>query len=324
MQSILRTSLQVLVNTLVEIEGQSQTGLAGFEMIPVHREILKSLPLAYHHDGDKMTRSPRPVSPVKMLSNFLGSVSLGNANTPLRNRHNSTMSKDMPSIRQPVTSNPRPDPDKILDESLKSSELATFGLEGRDYQNPLALLEESLKTYIVALHSRSGNIVGRVLRGRATLDELTVNELYNAILQDPGQIQAAAEVSVDVLFAAFEKFLQRAWRESMGLLLQADVLTDMQSSLDAGKPVMFAQQVQRSVEEMPPQNRRAFAATIKLLSDLLEASGNDGDRGALMACFAEVLFPVPNPHDYIMLLDRLVDDCESLFGEVLSSMDESV
>ena len=321
---MLRSSLRLIVTTLVEIEGRSQAGLAGLEKLSVNHEILKDLPLAYQREGDKSSQSLRPVSPVKMLSNFLGSVSLGNPSTPLRNRHNSTVSKDLPSLPPPLASNLRPDPDKISNERPKSSGLASSGPEGRDYRNPLALLEESLNTYIVALRSRSGNIVGRVLRSRATLDETTVNELYNIILQDPGQIQAAAVVSVDVLFAAFEKFLQRAWRERMGLLLHADVLSDMQSCLDAGKPVMFAQQVQRSVDEMPPQNRRAFAATIKLLSDLLDASGNDGDRGALMASFAEVLFPVPNPHKYIMLLDRLVDDCESLFGEVLSTMDENI
>ena len=81
---------------------------------------------------------------------------------------------------------------------------------------------------------------------------------------------------------------------------------------------------------MSPQNSRAFAATIKLLSEyaaprecflwranhlqsLLDASGNDGDRGALIASFAEALVVDGNPHNYITLLDRLVDDYDSLF-----------
>lgn len=46
---------------------------------------------------------------------------------------------------------------------------------------------------------------------------------------------------------------------------------------------------------------------------LLDASGNDGDRGALIASFAEALVLDGNPHDYITLLDRLVDDYDSLF-----------
>ena len=81
---------------------------------------------------------------------------------------------------------------------------------------------------------------------------------------------------------------------------------------------------------MSPQNSRAFAAITKLLSEcvpsqegitspanayesLLDASGNDGDRGALIASFAEALVLDGNPHDYITLLDRLVDDYDSLF-----------
>lgn len=46
---------------------------------------------------------------------------------------------------------------------------------------------------------------------------------------------------------------------------------------------------------------------------LLDASGNDGDRGALMATFAEALVLEGNPHEYITLLDRLVDDFDRLF-----------
>ena len=81
---------------------------------------------------------------------------------------------------------------------------------------------------------------------------------------------------------------------------------------------------------MSPQNSRALAATIKLISEyvvsserfrswadrnhsLLDASGNDGDRGALIASFAEALVPDSNSHDCMTLLDRLVDDYDSLF-----------
>ena len=46
---------------------------------------------------------------------------------------------------------------------------------------------------------------------------------------------------------------------------------------------------------------------------LLDASGNDGDRGALMATFAEAIVLEGNPHEYITLLDRLVDDFDRLF-----------
>ncbi|KAI4159746.1 MAG: hypothetical protein L6R39_000303, partial [Caloplaca ligustica] len=181
--------------------------------------------------------------------------------------------------------------------------------------NPFEGLELTFKAYMIALRSRSGNVVGRILRNRATADELEINELYNILVEDPSRIQAAAEVPVDVLFAAFEKFLAKAWQDRMGPLLTPEVLATMTSGLDSGKPTYFVQQVRRCLGEMSPQNRRAFSAAIKLLSDLLEASGNDGDRGALMASFTEALVPGSNPHSFITLFDRLVDDYDNLFED---------
>lgn len=49
---------------------------------------------------------------------------------------------------------------------------------------------------------------------------------------------------------------------------------------------------------------------------LLDASGNDGDRGVLIASFAETLVLDGNPHDYITLLDRIVDDYDNLFDGI--------
>lgn len=43
------------------------------------------------------------------------------------------------------------------------------------------------------------------------------------------KIQAAAEVSVDVLFAAFEKFITGVWREHMGPIISAPTLTEIQT-----------------------------------------------------------------------------------------------
>ena len=76
----------------------------------------------------------------------------------------------------------------------------------------------------------------------------------------------------------------------MGPLLTADVLQSLQatfgmfksyeyalpadySQLDSGKPALFSQQFKRSLEDMSPQNSRAFAATIKLLSELVHSEG---------------------------------------------------
>ena len=221
----------------------------------------------------------------------------------------------MPLIPPPVPSKSVADTPQHPDKDTLGNRMTMIGSTSDICRNPAALLEDSFLAYIVALRSRSGNVVGKVLRSRATADELAVNELYNTLLEHPNRLQAAAEVSVDVLFSAFEKFLRRAWKERMGPLLPANVIQKLQSTFDSGKPVLFAQEVKNYLEDMSPQNRRAFTSTINLLSELLDASGNDGDRGALIASFAEALVVDGNPHDYIMLLDRLVDDYETLFGE---------
>lgn len=71
----------------------------------------------------------------------------------------------------------------------------------------------------------------------------------------------------------------------MGPLLAANVLQGLQATFgklksqdidaaadcsfgsDSGRPAVFSQQFKRSVEDMSPQNSRAFAATVKLLSE---------------------------------------------------------
>lgn len=45
---------------------------------------------------------------------------------------------------------------------------------------------------------------------------------------------------------------------------------------------------------------------------LLDGTGNDGDRGALTAAFAEALVVEDNPQVYISVLDRLVEDVDVL------------
>ena len=83
------------------------------------------------------------------------------------------------SIPPPTPAKTSPDPaGKNLNNKVTLVETAA-----ETYKTPLARLEDTLTGYIVALRSRSGNVVGRVLRSRATADELLVNELYNILRQ---------------------------------------------------------------------------------------------------------------------------------------------
>lgn len=92
----------------------------------------------------------------------------------------------------------------------------------------------------------------------------------------------------------------------MGQVMSVQTLDALQEKALKQFPGDFADYVRTVFGEMAPQNRRAFIAIIKLLADLLDGCGNDGDRGALTAAFAELLVTDGNPHDYINLLDRMI------------------
>jgi hypothetical protein len=53
--------------------------------------------------------------------------------------------------------------------------------------DPFRRLEETFEAYTLALHLRRGNVVERILRGRAAADELSVNELYNTLSRSISQ-----------------------------------------------------------------------------------------------------------------------------------------
>ncbi|KAL8814473.1 MAG: hypothetical protein Q9223_006302, partial [Gallowayella weberi] len=284
--------------------------------VSFNREILRALPVT-SPDLESHSRSLRPLSPMKLVSNLFGGSS-SQAGTSARWRDQPPKLKEIPPIPPPKSTVQRSEDQARL---APIDKVIVIGGDEQGASDPLAGLERTFSAYVIALRSRSGNVVGKILRNRATADELLVNELYNILIEDPSRVQAAAEVPVDVLFAAFEKFLSKAWQERMGTLLTRDMLATMISGFDSGRPSEFSHQVGKALEEMSPQNRRAFSAAVKLLSDLLEAAGNDGDRGALMASFTEALVPDSNSHDCITLFDRLVDDYDSLFNEkgILSS-----
>ncbi|KAA6406760.1 MAG: hypothetical protein FRX48_09483 [Lasallia pustulata] len=300
---------------LLRLQNQIRNPLLTSAFISCHQKILQALPLRVENEEPRY-RSSRPVSPVKMISNFLGGTSTRDMNTLPSQRTALPVMKAIPSIPPPTPIPSRNMSRVNKDKSQNDSKVSLVAIcDSPAQKDPLLSLEDTFNTYIVALRSRRGNVVGRVLRGRAGADERLVNELYNVLLEDASRVQAAAEVSVDVLFVAFEKFLNKAWTASMGPILTAQILRDIQSRSDTVKSTDFLEYFRILLADMNPQNRRAFTALVKLLSELLDASGNDGDRGALIATFAEALVLEGNPHEYITLLDRLVDDFDRLFDD---------
>ncbi|KAL4802288.1 hypothetical protein BDV18DRAFT_64659 [Aspergillus unguis] len=270
----------------------------------------------------KTPRAFRPPSPTKLIANLLGGHSRDSSTSSSKAPGSATLMGEFPKMPPPranhARSNTLPSSLPGKDETpAKISVVDTTSSKVSD--SPFAALEQTFAAYVLALQCRSGNIVGRTLRARQNVDPTSVNELYNVLLEDPARLQAAAEVAVDTLFVAFETFMENAWKEHVGPVLDPSGLRLLQSQFDAMFPREFEECFRKFLVDMSPQNRRALASLTRLLADLLDASGSDGDRGALTAAFAEVLTVEGDPMQHVSLLDRLVDDFDHLFDEFVSS-----
>jgi hypothetical protein len=291
-------------------------------LISFNSKILRSLPIQVN--GEK-AKSSRPASPVKMLSSFLSSnfnasvtsfKESSSSHSNSRNNRTPTLG-NIPSMQAPgITRSNSNKSTHSVHDFMENKGSVRGGIEEARPVNPLVRLEETFTGYIAALQSRKGNVVGRVLRNRGNADELAINAIYNSFIENPFDQRAASEVSVDIIFVAFEKYLRLAWKDQMGQVMSLQNLDVLQENALKLHPGDFADYVKLVFGDMAPQNRRAFISIIKLLADLLEGCGNDGDRGAITAAFAELLVTDGEPHDYINLLDRMVEDSERIFEDI--------
>ncbi|KAF5583696.1 Rho guanyl nucleotide exchange factor [Fusarium pseudocircinatum] len=249
------------------------------------------------------TKSFLASSPVKLLSSFWGGSSVHISDTAsLGSKHKQVPSIHRNNSQASVVSSIRGGKDSVTQEETRT-------------ENPLVRLEQTFTGYVAALQSRKGLIIGRTLLQRSVVDELSVNELYNRLIESPFDVDTAADLGTEVIFVAFEKFLRIAWIDQIGPVMSMHSLDTLQARVNKRVPGDFADFVNFLFGDMAPQNRRAFTALIKLLANLLDGCGNDGDRGALTLAFAELLVYDGTAPNYINLLDRLVEDCDRIFEE---------
>jgi hypothetical protein len=257
------------------------------------------------HENAVKERTNRPHSPVKMLSSLFGG-SVARDHSTLRKQNTSTPTLyDIPQMNPPQAGK------RISDQPPSKATSPTQLVHSA--ADTLTKLEETLQSYVLALHARKGNIVGKILRSRASsADEVAVNDLYNALQEDPSNYEIVAQAPIDVLFSAYEKFVKVAWHEKIGPIISRPTWDSIQSKLDSMYPGDFEEFFRAKFSEMSPQNQRALRACIKLLADLLAGTSNDSDRGVLTASFAEVLVPEGNPNEFVTVVDRLVEDIQAL------------
>lgn len=147
--------------------------------ISKNRAVLDSVPLNDRQSETKH-RSFRPISPVKMISNLLGSQ-MSQPNSLSKPRVESSVTTNIPSIPPPTHLDKRPMASYKPNAKSVDSKVTLVTSHAETYKTPLDLLEDTFSAYVVALRSRSGNVVGKILRNRALADELLVNELYNTL-----------------------------------------------------------------------------------------------------------------------------------------------
>ncbi|KAK4544435.1 hypothetical protein LTR36_004326 [Oleoguttula mirabilis] len=321
---LLSKRLATLSAARFTIEQPSMTGY----LLAKHADILACIDLQIRPEEDDDEAQPgvrdrvrRPRSPRKLLSTFLASTGPGSQPPAFMKKDLPPLPPPVSVLRAPPSSMAPPQPPSRESRPSSKDQATPKSISSmrstEQLRNPVKKLEETLSTYMIALQHRKGNIVGRSLKMRALADELAVNELYNNLLEDPNMMVLAAQAAVDVLFAAFEKFLNVAWKEHIGQIVPYTVFHDIQVKAETLFPIDFDEYFRSTMRTLPPQNQRAFKGIMKLLADLLDGTGNDADRGALTAAFAEVLVTESNPHDFIALIDRFVDDTDTYFGEPL-------
>ncbi|KAK4448029.1 hypothetical protein QBC34DRAFT_117915 [Podospora aff. communis PSN243] len=298
-----------------------QFGVANMKLVPAlvsyYTKILRGLNMT--SKIEKNSKSFLVSSPVKMISNFLA----GNSSTTSFNASTtdtSTLNGGSKGQRTPLSNVFPLQPSAsqkdltVVSGSIRGKDGLRVGEEDRP-ENPLVRLEQTFTGYVANLQARKGYFIGRTLLNRSFADELSVNDLYNRLIEFPYDLESSAELGTEVIFAAFEKFIRIAWRDQIGPIMTMQALDALQARASRRVPGDFGDFINYLFSDMAPQNRRAFTALIKLLGDLLDGCGNDGDRGALTLAFAELLVDDGNAPNYINLLDRLVEDCDRIFDD---------
>ncbi|KAK2056006.1 RhoGEF domain-containing protein [Colletotrichum caudatum] len=301
--------LPSLTRRIIQLLG-AQFSVSNMRLAPAlvsyYTKILKGLPLMTRAEK---TRSFLASSPVKGLFSSIwgGSSHTEGQSSPRYSRVPVT------NVFPPPVSRANSEAGSVYG-SAKGRDAIKMGGDDRP-ENPLVRLEQTFTGYVASLQARKGSIVGRMLLNRSAADELLVNDLYNRLIESPFDLDASSELGADVIFVAFEKFIRIAWGEQMGPVMTKQTLDTLLERMNRQVPGNFADFVNFIFKEMAPQNQRAFTALIKLLADLLDGCGNDGDRGILTVSFAELLVSDGTAQNYINLLDRLVDDCDRIFDD---------
>ena len=165
------------VNNIQRLLYQPTTEVTAYMHVSTNKKIMETIRADLPVQLDIRSTRFRPISPVKVLSGFLGGIreQAVSSRPPKVERSESKRSlrslMDMkPGLGLNFTS---------AFEPAKAQPIVNLTSDAVD--GAFVQLEKTLNTYVVALHSRCGNVVGKVIRNRIQADDLMVNELYNIL-----------------------------------------------------------------------------------------------------------------------------------------------
>ena len=159
---------------------RSQGQRMSTSQVPYHRDVLQSLSLHKQIDEPRI-RGFRPISPVKLISNFLNAGMGIPSHSPQKLYSETPVLSGLAPKLRPLSTRLKSDESQSSRENLPNSKATVIETNGEKVSTTLTLLEDTFSAYISALRSRSGNVMGKVLRGRVGADELVVNDLYNIL-----------------------------------------------------------------------------------------------------------------------------------------------
>lgn len=164
----------------VSLLARSQGQRMSTSRVPYHRDVLQSLTLNKQIHESRI-RGFRPISPVKLISNFLNAGMGIPSHSPQKLYGETPVLSGLAPKLRPLSMRFKSDESQSSRENLSNSKVTVIEANGEKVNTTLTLLEDTFSAYISALRSRSGNVMGKVLRGRVGADELVVNELYNIL-----------------------------------------------------------------------------------------------------------------------------------------------
>ncbi|EPS43341.1 hypothetical protein H072_2601 [Dactylellina haptotyla CBS 200.50] len=263
-------------------------------MIQAHRRIIKSLNLSIaepdsHHSKFKTFRPP---SPVKLLSTFLGS----STNSPGKLPFKATSFESTTEMARPTVMLERSHsvlyradgsgPVEELASRMKDISLVENNV-GDSYHKQL---ERVLDAFVSVLDGKLNKDAQPGWRyGRRSSNSHVVDQLVKGMLTDSGRTAAAQAANVNVVLNAFEKFLYGKWRDVMGTLLSQETVRDLQSKFDAYHPDDFVKYFRDSLDNLGPQNKRAFHKIAGLFSRAIQRASTDEAKSSLRTVFSEIL-----------------------------------